>query len=71
MRNKCNDLETLARGLDISPSMHHETVQRYGAISEYINTHGIDAFFIHKVHFVRALSFVPSKMVSKAILTLT
>ena len=45
MRNKHNDLEGLARGLDISPSMHHETIQRYGAISEYINSHGIDAKF--------------------------
>lgn len=45
MRNKRNDLEVLARGLDISPSMHQYTVQRYSAISEYINSHGINANF--------------------------
>ena len=45
MRNKSIDLEVLARGLDISPTMHQYTVQRYGAISEYINSHGIDANF--------------------------
>lgn len=45
MRNKCIDLEVLAHGLDISPTMHQYTVQRYGAISEYINSHGISANF--------------------------
>lgn len=45
MRNKNLDFEVLARGLDISPSMHQYTVQRYGAISEYINSHGINANF--------------------------
>lgn len=45
MRNKNLDFEVLARGLDISPTMHQYTVQRYGAISEYINSHGIDANF--------------------------
>ena len=45
MRNKNLDFEVLARGLDISPSMHQYTVQRYDAISEYINSHGINANF--------------------------
>lgn len=45
MRNKNLDFEVLARGLDISPSMHQYTVQRYSAISEYINSHGINANF--------------------------
>ena len=45
MRNKNLDFEVLARGLDISPSMHQYTVHRYGAISEYINSHGINANF--------------------------
>lgn len=45
MRNKNLDFEVLARGLDISPSMHQYTVQRYTSISEYINSHGINANF--------------------------
>lgn len=43
MRTKAIDLETLARKLDISPTMHKYAVDRYSGISAYLKDCGINA----------------------------
>lgn len=45
MRNKHFDLETLAKKLDISPTMHKYAVERYNGISEHLYSQGINAIF--------------------------
>lgn len=45
MRKKHVDLETLAKNLDISPTMHKYAVERYEGISNYLESQGIKAEF--------------------------
>ncbi len=45
MRNKAVDLETLAKGLDISPTMYKYAVDRYKGIAAYLARKGIEADF--------------------------
>lgn len=45
MRKKHVDLETLAKNLDISPTMHKYAVERYEGISNYLESQGIRAEF--------------------------
>ena len=45
MGKKSIDLENLAAGLDISPSMHKYAVERYKGIAKYLSEKGIEAEF--------------------------
>jgi hypothetical protein len=45
MRNKKQDFEKLAAGMDISPSMYKYAVERYQGMSKFLSESGIDAHF--------------------------
>lgn len=45
MRNKKQDFEKLAAGMDISPSMYQYAVERYQGMSKFLSESGIDAHF--------------------------
>ena len=45
MRNISVDLEKIAAGLDISPSLHKYAIERYNGIASFLDTKGIRATF--------------------------
>lgn len=45
MRNKKQDFEKLAAGMDISPSMYQYAVERYQGMAKFLSENGIDAHF--------------------------
>lgn len=51
MRNKSVDLEKIAAGLDISPSLHKYAVDRYNGIASFLEKKGIKATFYSQGSF--------------------
>ena len=51
MRNKSVDLEKIAAGIDISPSLHKYAVDRYNGIANFLNDKGIKASFYSQGSF--------------------
>ena len=51
MRNKSVDLEKIAAGLDISPTLHKYAVDRYNGIASFLDGKGIKAVFYSQGSF--------------------
>lgn len=51
MRNKSIDLEKIAAGLDISPSLHKYAIERYNGIALFLDKKGIKANFYSQGSF--------------------
>lgn len=51
MRNKSLDLEKIAAGLDISPTLHKYAVDRYNGIASFLDGKGIEAVFYSQGSF--------------------
>ena len=45
MRTKAIDLETIAKSLDLTPTMYYTAIDRYSAIANYLKSKNIDAAF--------------------------
>ena len=65
MRNKSVDLEKVAAGLDISPSLHKYAIERYNGIASFLDKKGIKAKRKYLNHLTKALTIVFEKYLNR------